>query len=257
MRIHCTDRCEGQATVHFSLGDAMLSQSITGKLRGPFCEHSRTLPSNFVVEHGRAVVVDPCFWTPKLPFLYEAQLRHDSAAGSVMVDFQFGLRWCITERNGLRLNGKPYVVRAVTASSDPDLAAFRAASASLVMPQYSEQTCLAASKLGVLVICIDPLADDQSAAIQRFPAVHFARAELSPDIIPLVEDSPRKHHVCLTEESTLNETTDYAREAPRFIVRRIGNGSISELRKECDWLQRDTASIGQFAGYLIDSITEE
>jgi hypothetical protein len=54
-----------------------------GRLVGPECERAHTLPTSApfvarVVEGAllaEAVVVDPCFWTPDLPFLYRAKLE--------------------------------------------------------------------------------------------------------------------------------------------------------------------------------------
>ena len=54
-----------------------------GRLVGPECELARTLQTSvpFVARAAegalmaQAVVVDPCFWTPELPFLYRAKLE--------------------------------------------------------------------------------------------------------------------------------------------------------------------------------------
>jgi hypothetical protein len=54
-----------------------------GALRGPFCEHARTLPAEFhfrdlgSAETGRAkaIVPDPCMWSHDLPHLYRADVE--------------------------------------------------------------------------------------------------------------------------------------------------------------------------------------
>ena len=59
--------------------------SLSGKLRGPYCEGMRTLAAEFVLrdvagEPGVAVaeVVDPCLWSPELPHVYQVDVtaRH-------------------------------------------------------------------------------------------------------------------------------------------------------------------------------------
>src|SRR3954471_17984228 len=56
---------------------------ITGILTGPFCEYAQTLAATIpFVDAGpgksslaQAIVPDPCFWTPELPYLYRAHLE--------------------------------------------------------------------------------------------------------------------------------------------------------------------------------------
>lgn len=254
MKIQCVDRCEGQATIRFTLEHGVATQSINGIVRGPFCQRSRTLPSNHRVESGRAVVVDPCFWTPKLPFLYEVQLQHETPSGIESVEFQFGIRWCVTDDSNIRLDGKCHVVRAVAPKGPIDLDAVQASSASLLLHRYDAALCKAASEQGVMVVCLDLLSDVQAEEAQQYPALQFARETpaLSTDILPLAV-APTRHKVCLTEESAVLQGNDYAAEPPRFLLRRGVDLSVSEMRRECDQLQRDYAKFGQFAGYLIDS----
>src|SRR4029079_10628263 len=56
---------------------------LSGTLRGPFCESSRTLPATFLfrpLENGEtptaeAIVPDPCIWSPELPHVYQADVK--------------------------------------------------------------------------------------------------------------------------------------------------------------------------------------
>jgi glycosyl hydrolase family 2 len=56
---------------------------LNGTLRGPFCEHARTLPAELVFHRtcdgsassAEAIVPDPCMWTPEMPHLYQADLE--------------------------------------------------------------------------------------------------------------------------------------------------------------------------------------
>lgn len=66
----------------FDSGQFDKSIRVAGVIRGPYCETSHTLPTEFpLVDHCdsdgvrlEAKVVDPCYWTTKLPMLYEVQL---------------------------------------------------------------------------------------------------------------------------------------------------------------------------------------
>jgi hypothetical protein len=56
---------------------------LSGTLRGPYCEGTRTLPAHIEFRAGcatdvtaaEAVVPDPCTWTRDLPHLYQADLE--------------------------------------------------------------------------------------------------------------------------------------------------------------------------------------
>ena len=57
--------------------------ALRGHVTGPFCDRAQTLPATLplrAIEHGdqllaEAVVPDPCFWTPELPFQYRVQIE--------------------------------------------------------------------------------------------------------------------------------------------------------------------------------------
>jgi hypothetical protein len=56
---------------------------LRGTLRGPFCEHARTLPAELAFHKtggssaagAEAIVPDPCMWTPEMPHLYQADVE--------------------------------------------------------------------------------------------------------------------------------------------------------------------------------------
>lgn len=60
-----------------------ISITMKGTLRGPFCERARTLPAEFKFHdlgpaspgHAKAIVPDPCTWSPELPHLYQADVE--------------------------------------------------------------------------------------------------------------------------------------------------------------------------------------
>ena len=251
MRIYCTDRNQTLASACFSLDDVPV-ESIMGQVRGPFCAHSRTLPANTAVNQGVARIVDPCYWTPKLPFLYEAKLQLETDHGRRQAEFRFGLRWCVTDGAGLRLNARRFVLRCVSGGDEPDLDEFRAASASLWMTRYCEQTCARASECGVIVACADPLTEWQAESVYQHPAVFFAASQfdLSPDVLTMVGDRPRKGTVFVVKENELDRSAGCST-TPWFVLRPSSAGSVIQLRRECDALQRDVATVGQFSGYVV------
>jgi hypothetical protein len=56
---------------------------LQGTLRGPYCELARTLPAEFRFQDlgpqqiglARAIVPDPCVWSPELPLLYQVDVE--------------------------------------------------------------------------------------------------------------------------------------------------------------------------------------
>lgn len=59
------------------------SVTLSGKLRGPFCERGRTLPADFPFRgastpqnnQAEAIVTDPCMWTLEMPHVYRVEVE--------------------------------------------------------------------------------------------------------------------------------------------------------------------------------------
>jgi hypothetical protein len=72
-----------------------------GILRGPFCETARTLPADIPFRDlgpggigvARAIVPDPCVWSPELPHLYQVDVEARQG-GKLIAEYhgQIGLR---------------------------------------------------------------------------------------------------------------------------------------------------------------------
>jgi hypothetical protein len=84
---------------------------ISGTLRGPFCENSRTLPAQFTfksVKPGLAEVVvpDPCLWSPELPHVYHAEVAARQGL-RIVGEFQgaIGLNRLTPRRAGIEFPG--------------------------------------------------------------------------------------------------------------------------------------------------------
>ncbi len=56
---------------------------LSGKIRGPFCENTRTLPAEYAFRQtsstqgstAEAVVTDPCLWSAELPHMYRIDVQ--------------------------------------------------------------------------------------------------------------------------------------------------------------------------------------
>ncbi len=91
-------------------------KSITGQLTGPECEFAKTLPARIPFSPlagnrgiSEAIIPDPCFWTPELPFLYRAQLD----VGGDRTERIIGIRRFGVRDRHLHFDGKRFVLRAV------------------------------------------------------------------------------------------------------------------------------------------------
>ncbi|MCA9184846.1 MAG: hypothetical protein R3E01_27990 [Pirellulaceae bacterium] len=94
---------------------------LRGTITGPHCHYSRTLPTRWdFLDQGdgptilaRATVVDPCFWTPTLPFLYDVTLELEQHGQRVWSTSQrIGLTRYGTRGCNLLCDGKRWVLRA-------------------------------------------------------------------------------------------------------------------------------------------------
>jgi hypothetical protein len=55
---------------------------IEGLITGPYCAYARTLPATYPIRSGQVSIVDPCYWTPELPFLYQIEATAPTAGGT-------------------------------------------------------------------------------------------------------------------------------------------------------------------------------
>ena len=117
---------EARFYARYELGDSAsdrTSLEITGQLIGPVCDFSQTLPGKHrFIEIGagldsqraalvQAIVPDPCFWTPELPFLYRAELQIDCGGDVVEARRTVGIRRLGVRGKSLFFDGKRFVLR--------------------------------------------------------------------------------------------------------------------------------------------------
>ncbi len=99
---------------------------LSGHLVGPQCDFAHTLParipfraersSNSVAE---AIVPDPCFWTPELPFLYRAELNLQQGERAASRHTQtIGIRRFGNRGSAFYFDTKRFVLRGVNLNFD-------------------------------------------------------------------------------------------------------------------------------------------
>src|SRR5262245_25976794 len=99
---------------------------LSGHVRGPRCLYAQTLPSvASFVEMGpgptllaRAAVLEPCFWSPDLPAIYDVTIQVQRGADILAsARREIGLRSLGVHNNHFVLEGKRRVIRGVRAQS--------------------------------------------------------------------------------------------------------------------------------------------
>lgn len=248
MDIYSLSRTVTQANIKFVDGRAGV---VRGSVRGPFCRFSRTLPTTHQITDGDAVIVDPCYWTPSMPFRYEITLQVDGVDGITRdPTFLWGMRWCVPHKQDLRLNGKRFVVRAIQPKHlEFDLSLLRELSCALMIDSPSDELCESASDLGVVIIDSSTESANLVREMNRHASVHFACTTTSTrsDVLSASYDAHSNSHIIVATEGNEMESGD----RPTFVQRQIASGDITDMRRACDSLQRDLAKFGQFAGYVI------
>jgi len=262
---------------------------LAGQLIGPECRFAQTLPATIQFQDrgagaggllAEAVVPDPCFWTPELPFLYRAKIELILSDGkkSVIDERYFGIRRLGTRGRSLYLDGKRWVARGICYERPTvtQILAARAADVALRVRQPDEMDCVAACIYGVpLWIDVRGTPAEIAAEIRRvsrWPAVFGVIVELSPalgdefrvpggnlllavDISTAATPLPARAQVAVCEAA---DAKSFARQIagcplPVIAVRKLRDAEtpLADARKACDRLQYDLAAIGDFAGYFV------
>lgn len=260
--------------------------SLAGQVRGPRCLHAETLPATSpLVDLGsgptllaRAVVPDPCFWSPDLPAIYDVSVN--LLRGSEVVASErreIGLRSLGVRGTNLLVEGKRFVLRGVRQQSSAEKLPrdWHAASAALYISQPTNEVLLEASQWGALILAELAEQEDAVAAIARlsqYPAVAIAvlRGNRSANLKP----SARAPNLLFAQridkgndfelqpwaqlmivdaaDATLVAQVAATSQTPIIVLRTLATPApIHEARAACDLLQRDLAHLGQFAGYIV------
>jgi hypothetical protein len=273
---------------------------ISGQLIGPSCEFSQTLPAKHQFREidrsenlqsatlAEAIVPDPCFWTPDLPFLYRAQIQVHGGSEVAETDRIIGIRRLGVRGKSLFFDGKRFVLRALECKmQNAELKSFleqnqdflRETWTALMLENPGDDVCEFASRRGLLLVAdltesID-FAHSESLVhslrhLSQWPAVGIAVLAGNA----MVADQEQREirglllaqfvaatgpvicapwaDLVLIEVGMPNEFSHGIAEldAPVIALRRISPAdNIEQARSECDILQRDLAPHCDCAGY--------
>jgi hypothetical protein len=270
---------------------------LNGRLIGPECEFAHTLPARIPIIHrdasqmtllAEAIVPDPCFWTPELPFLYRAEIQLQRG-DELLASWQrtVGIRRLGARGRFLFFEGKRFVLRGIfndgersnletTLANQAEF--FRQTWTALVVPNPNSRFCQFSARRGILLVADlrDTVANDATSLttiiqqLAQAPAVGVAVLPNDPSVAAI-----RQHlrnlllaQFCSANESLaiapwadllfveVSDLADFLQKTahgnlPIVAVRRDhGSNSVEQSRAACDRLQSDLAKFGDFAGYV-------
>lgn len=293
------DANEAEARIYAALPREELSADsrLSGELLGPFCRYSHTLPAKIrFADRGpgktllaEAVVPDPCFWTPELPFLYRATFQivdKSGGAATVANDRPFGIRRLGVDGTSIYLDTRRFVFRGVRRDTAEvnDLKEARSTAAVLYVSNPGDDFLREASEEGVL-LAVDLTSErgdslprsvgggdiaDALSRLARFPAaaivilnadVPFAKklrlaarntllAQRATSVLP--PSLAAWAHVAWWEIDDPHEHRSSPPNVPIVVYREARETTtIGEGRRACDRLQAELADLGDFAGYFV------
>ncbi len=253
-----------RAMVYARLRDFPAAQGMTlsGLIRGPHCLYSTTLPATIRLGDAgpgetllaKAMVPDPCYWSPELPFLYDVhiELKRD---GEVLasIDRVFGLRNFGARGKFLYLNGKRWTVRGATMPAAPDLSEWHDAPLAMYCPTPpTDALCHEASRVGVLLVVQTPHNADAATELRRL-ARHAAVALLvhAPEHSDPAWQAAAPNIALAALLDANAAQNGPALDQPSIACRPAEGVSLEALRAASDQLQADLAPRGDFAGYIV------
>ncbi len=138
---------------------------LEGRIVGPQCELAQTLPATIrLTDRGpgssllaEAIVPDPCFWTPELPFLYRVEVALKQGSASVaQIERCFGIRRLGVRDGNLLWEGKRWVLRGVEIDekslAQREFSFCRPSGTTLLVRGPTDQLCQVASQQGTLLV---------------------------------------------------------------------------------------------------------
>ena len=259
---------------------------LTGQIRGPRCRTAQTLPATSpLVDLGpgptllaRALVPEPCFWSPDLPAIYDLTVHLQRGMQVVATEQrQIGLRSLGVRGRHLILEGKSLVLRGVatesaTSSQPGD---WHEAIAAYVCNDFDLRPLEEASQCGALGVVMVRQRGENAISVLRklshYPAAAiavldnslpdgFKKSAVAPNLLlaelrqagDIARPSPWADVLVVTVEDPNSIKSANFRDKPVIAMRRLGAPlDIPAARAACDMLQRDLAPIGLFAGYIV------
>lgn len=264
---------------------------LKGFVRGPFCEFSKTLTADFplrtVISAGlvtpsvESLVMEPCYWTPDLPFLYEFHLKLQMEDGSFENTLlKTGMKRMNCEDRNLRLQGKRIVLRGLRCSSPDDLTLrlAREHETALIVRNPSVLVLELASRLGVpLIADLRELAgpwEEVCRKLDWYPAVYLVLLS-AKQLAGFGKGWGAPHHSLVAAIASASSTADDLSRVkyevlavelapgerppnwlatigdPVIAISRGSDSAVEESCARCDRWQTELAPEFDLAGYLV------
>jgi hypothetical protein len=258
---------------------------ITGEVRGPRCRLAQTLPLSVpLVDLGqgptllaRAVVPDPSFWLTDVPAIYDVTVNLQQHGKTLATARRsIGFRPLGVRDGQFRSAAKNWVLRGVCTPSTTavSIAEWQTTSSAYVAACYVDRY-VEASEIGVLAIAdLDSQRDiplqlrqlalhpaTAMAVVRVAPGSNLKLTGIAPNLLlaqalpPLGPFTPQAwaHAIWAeTSDSVVLSNLQASSKLPIVAVRKLNAPlAIGDARAACDDLQRDLASFGQFAGYVV------
>ena len=279
---------ESSAQVVFEQTADGAVRAFTASLRGPHCQFARTLPAEFSFspiatqsEAHLAQVIDPCYWTPDLPFLYDLHLQIQMDDGQELEQTtQVGLTRWESHGQNLRLETRRIVLRGAgsTCPSGETLQAAREAQTALLISEIDPTVCETADELGV-ALCLDLRGTSEAdlsalASIQSSPSLFLAIVSPRQVVEQKILAQLPSHCLVAQHLSTSAPIEEFLDSKPILafdlkpgerppawvpkatrpvIAIRRGEDytDLADARAACDRLQAELAPEFDFAGYFV------
>jgi hypothetical protein len=276
LEIFVTERTENHARITLTprVGSAMTA--IAGSIRGPFSEFSKTLTAESVVKPGAvegtfdALIVEPCYWTPLLPFWYELRLTvtcHEGTGSEEAIPI--GIKRFYCQGQNFFLEGKRIVLRGIQIASPnyEDLIHARKHETALIVKCPTEEFFNYADRLGVpLIVDLRGESLAASSLLSWHPAVMLVL--ISANQARVFQRQHSHLAVCINAnecesaiscDAYVSELRPGERppawaatcDKPVIVIRKDPEAEIRTARASCDKLQAELAPEFDLAGYFV------
>ena len=261
--------------------------NVQAEISGPWCDHAHTLKAS--VPFGKvsdtpttllaAAVADPCFWSPATPHYYRISVTWQQGSDSAAHwEWLYGLRRFGVQGGNFLFNGRRWVVRGIwqdECQGTDWLDDLRDASAVWFVASPDDALCEQACRRGVALLPVFSAAQpDLAGELVRVSsqvaalAVCITAGPQAGSFGPAPRNLVIGQHVRASEALTVADwadflvcdvdRTDQLRSLRQFAVPVVVHRrrspqveSVAAARRECDVLQRDLATEGDFAGYVV------
>ncbi len=291
IQFHVGTTSPSAASVYFTMRDGEKIVSAAGMFSGPFCEYARTLPTEFSVQLAthpareqsiaESLVVDPCFWSPTLPFTYKVELQLQVESGQELsYRGTVGMRQWHAQQKNLFLGGRRTVLRGYRCHDlcDETIQQAHQLEAALLVGPSDQKAYEAADRLGTsLVIDLRKAGEslhDQMHCLNWHPSAMVAMVNAEQLAQTGCSPLPRQclFAQCLTAESQHSEINGSQPETiaielnvgepppawladvekPTMALRRnVPEDQLQQPRRCCEMLQAELAPDFSLAGYFV------